>query len=209
MTVHFLATCFLIGISAASGVGPMFLLILNRSSLYGFWKGFATGLGAALADAVYFILAVMGALSIVESATGALLFMEGISSLLLTAFGIHLIYTKPNFEIENLSTNQPLILSSIKAFFLTLFNPFILLFFIFVNINFLPPTPLSYRSALLASLSVGGGSLTVLSLIAALGSFAGSKIKKSSIANFSRITGVIFTLIGGYLLTDFIIKLLR
>ena len=208
MTEHFLVTCFLIGVSAASGVGPVFLLTLNRSSLYGFWKGFATALGAALADALYFLLATLGLLSIVESMGNALLFMEGLSSILLVGFGIHLLRTKPRFDTPTVPTNQPLILNTIKSFLLTIFNPFMLLFFIFVSVNVLPShsTPSSYRAMMLGASCVGAGSLTILSLIAALGSFAGSKIKRSSLETFSRFTGLLFGGIGVYLLLDFCLK---
>ncbi len=211
MTAHYLATCFLIGVSAASGVGPIFLLTLNKSSLYGFWQGFATAVGAALGDTMYFLLATLGLLSIVEGMGNAILFMEAVSSILLIGFGIHLMHTKPKFDTHATPVQQPLILGTIKSFLLTILNPFMLLFFIFVSINVLPDdlTPDSYKLLLLGSLCVGGGSLTILSLIATFGSLAGSKIKRSYLEMFSRVTGIIFASIGGYLLFDTAVKLMR
>jgi threonine/homoserine/homoserine lactone efflux protein len=210
MTEHFLVKCFLIGLSAASGVGPVFLLTLNQSSLHGWWKGLATALGAAIADTLYFLLAMFGILSIVESMGKALLFMEGISGILLVAFGIHLIRTKPNFETPQATANQPLILSTAKSFLITMLNPFMLFFFIFVSVHILPAGTgsITKRMLLLGSLAVGGGSLAILALVAALGSLLGSKIKRSSLEIFSRLTGVIFGGIGVYLLVDFVSKLL-
>lgn len=211
MTEHFLVKCFFIGISAASGVGPIFLLTLNSSSLFGFWAGFSTALGAALADSFYFFLAMFGLLSIIESMGEALLFMEGLSSGLLIAFGLHLLRKKSTPEKQATPTNQPLILCMVKSFFLTMLNPLMLFFFIFVSVNVLPTgaATLSKRMLLLGGLAVGGGSLTLLTLIAALGSLAGSKIKRSSLETFSRFTGLIFGGIGIYLLIDFAIKLLK
>lgn len=211
MTEHFFVTCFLIGISAASGLGPIFLLTLNRSSLYGFWKGFATGIGASLADGFYFVLATFGLLSIIESKSSALVLMEGVSSFLLMAFGIHLFRAKPQLNIAMPISNQSFILSGIKAFFLTLLNPFILLFFVFISVNILPPsnTTYSYYKLFMGGACVSAGSLSILSLIALLGSFAGSKINKNSLAILGKITGVIFGLIGVYLLGDFLLKIIK
>lgn len=211
MTEHYLATCFLIGVSAASGIGPIFLLTLNKSSLYGFWQGIATAIGAALGDTLYFLLATLGLLSIIEGMGNAILYMEALSSILLIGFGIHLMRTKPKFDAHATPVQQSLILGTIKSFLLTILNPFMLLFFIFISINVLPEdlTPNSYRMLLLGGLCVGGGSLAILSLVAAFGCLAGSKIKRSSLELFSRITGGVFTLIGGYLLFDAAIKLMR
>lgn len=210
MTEHFLGTCFLIGVSAGSGLGPVFLLTLNRSTLYGFWKGFATALGAALADALYFILATLGLLSIIESMGNAVLFMEGLSGLLLVGFGIHLFFTKMNIASDAQPANQSLILSTVKSFFLTLFNPFMVLFFIFVSVNILPTNTISssYDHVFFGGAVVGGGSLSILTLVALVGSLLGSKIKRSGLEIFSKITGLIFGGIGVYLLVDFGTKFL-
>ena len=90
-------------------------------------------------------------------------------------------------------------------------NPFMLFFFIFVSVNALAAdtATLSHKKLLFGGLSVGGGSLAILSLIAALGSLLGSKIKRSSLERFSRFTGLIFGSIGVYLGFDFITKLLQ
>lgn len=210
MTEHFLVTCFLVGVSAGSGVGPVFLLTLNRSTLYGFWKGFATALGAALADALYFFLATFGLLSIVESMGNAVLFMEGLSGVLLMVFGVHLMRAKLLIDSSINADNQSLVLSTVKSFFLTLFNPFMVIFFVFVSVHILPThaMPDSYRSLVLGGVFVGGGSLSILTLVALLGSVLGSKIKRSALAIFSKITGLIVGGFGVYLLVDFITKLL-
>jgi threonine/homoserine/homoserine lactone efflux protein len=210
MTEHFLSKCFLIGLTAASGVGPIFLLTLNSSSLFGFWKGFANALGAALGDMLYFLLAMFGLLSIIKSSSNALLVMEGVSSALLIIFSAHLLRKKPSITPTIIPLNQSLILSTIKAFLLTVLNPMMLLFFIFISVNVLPSSTatLPKRMLLLGSLAVGGGSLTLLTIVALLGSLIGSKIKRSLLEAFSGFTGLIFGGIGIYLLVDFCAKLL-
>ncbi|MBL9201336.1 MAG: LysE family transporter [Opitutaceae bacterium] len=50
----------IIGFSIAAPVGPIGLLCIRRALAEGRWAGFASGLGAATADAVYGIVAALG-----------------------------------------------------------------------------------------------------------------------------------------------------
>jgi putative LysE/RhtB family amino acid efflux pump len=50
----------LLGLSIAAPVGPIGVLCIRRTIAYGFFAGFAGGLGTALADAVYAALAAFG-----------------------------------------------------------------------------------------------------------------------------------------------------
>ena len=211
MTEYFVLPYFLIGVTAASGVGPIFLLILNSSSLFGFWKGFATALGASLADTFYFMLAMIGVLSMIQSYSRALIVIEGASSFLLTAFGIHLMLKKQNITKHLTIARQNFTLSVLKSFLLTSLNPFTFFFFIFINVNVVPTQISSFSNSmiLLNGLMVGCGSLTVLTAVALMGSLVGSKIKRSWLEIFSRITGLIFCIIGLCLMVSFCLKIVK
>jgi len=50
----------LIGLSVAAPVGPIGLLCINRTLAHGRLAGFASGLGAATADALYGLIARLG-----------------------------------------------------------------------------------------------------------------------------------------------------
>jgi threonine/homoserine/homoserine lactone efflux protein len=54
----------LIGLSIAAPVGPIGVLTIQRSLDQGPRAGFATGLGAAAADAVYGVIGVIGAVGV-------------------------------------------------------------------------------------------------------------------------------------------------
>ncbi|MBI3507887.1 MAG: LysE family transporter [Proteobacteria bacterium] len=62
MTIEldFAAKGVLLGLSIAAPVGPIGVLCIRRTIAYGFFAGFAGGLGTALADAVYASLAAFG-----------------------------------------------------------------------------------------------------------------------------------------------------
>ncbi len=59
-----------IGFSIAAPVGPIGLLCIQRTTVYGRGAGFATGLGAASADAVYGSIAAFGLAAAVVFVTG-------------------------------------------------------------------------------------------------------------------------------------------
>lgn len=50
----------LLGLAVAAPVGPIGVLCIQRSMAAGFWAGFSGGIGTALADAVYALLAAAG-----------------------------------------------------------------------------------------------------------------------------------------------------
>jgi threonine/homoserine/homoserine lactone efflux protein len=50
----------LVGVIMAAAVGPIWMLCFRRALVDGFWSGFASGLGAAGADALYAAVAVFG-----------------------------------------------------------------------------------------------------------------------------------------------------
>lgn len=54
------AKSFLLGLAVAAPVGPIGALCINRTLERGFWAGVAGGLGTAIADAVYAVLAALG-----------------------------------------------------------------------------------------------------------------------------------------------------
>lgn len=55
---------FLIGLSIAAPVGPIGVLCINRTLRGGFWVGLFSGLGAAIADAIYGCIAGFGLVAV-------------------------------------------------------------------------------------------------------------------------------------------------
>jgi putative LysE/RhtB family amino acid efflux pump len=60
MESGFFVKGMLLGLSIAAPVGPIGVLCIRRTIAYGFFAGFAGGLGTALADALYAALAAFG-----------------------------------------------------------------------------------------------------------------------------------------------------
>lgn len=54
------ASSLLIGVSIAAPVGPIGVLCIRNTLIYGRWHGFFSGMGAASADAIYGFFAAFG-----------------------------------------------------------------------------------------------------------------------------------------------------
>lgn len=65
------AQSLLIGLSIAAPVGPIGLLVIQRTLQRGALVGLATGLGAAVADALYGAVGAFGVTSVIDALVGA------------------------------------------------------------------------------------------------------------------------------------------
>lgn len=65
------AQSLLIGLSIAAPVGPIGLLVIQRTLQHGSGVGLATGLGAAMADALYGAIGAFGVAGVIDALNGA------------------------------------------------------------------------------------------------------------------------------------------
>lgn len=131
-----------IGILISAPMGPIGMLVIQRTLSKGRWPAFFTGLGAALSDLIYCLLTGL-CLSFV---TGFLdthqLLIQIIGSIVLAAFGYYLFRNNPTRALktpDNQATNYWGEFGS--GFLLTFSNPLILFFIIglFARFNFVLP----------------------------------------------------------------------
>lgn len=211
MEVPFLLRCFLIGLLAATGCGPIFVLTFNRSAVCGFRKGFATALGASLGDSFYFLLGLLGALAVISELQYFMIFLDVIGGLLLLALGINSLKKMKEIICVTVECSYGLLFSTSKAFTLTILNPLVILFFMAVTLQMLPDdiSQFSLAYILLSSFFVQLGSLVVLSCVSLIASCLGSCITTKRLRIISGITGVAFIAFGLYLLGDFVSKTVK
>jgi threonine/homoserine/homoserine lactone efflux protein len=84
-----------IGLSIAIPVGPIGVLCIRRSISSGRWVGFACGLGAATADAIYGAIAAFGLTLIAEALTSQRSLLQLVGSIFLCYLGIQTYRSKP------------------------------------------------------------------------------------------------------------------
>jgi threonine/homoserine/homoserine lactone efflux protein len=209
MDLFFLFRCFFIGILAASGCGPIFVLTFNRSAVCGFWKGLATGLGASLADSLYFLLGLLGALAVIGELKYFMIVLDLIGGLLLLGLGWHSLKKMKQVVCVTVECSDGSFLAMTMAFTITLFNPLVILFFMAITIQALPDNvgKFSWYLVSLSTFCVLLGSLSVLGTVSLIASFLGSCISARKLRLISGVTGILFIIFGLYLLGDFVLQL--
>jgi len=203
MNTWFLVKCFLIGLSAASAVGPIFVLTFNNGALRGFVKGFFTGLGAAIGDGFLLLLGLIGILNFFENSQRYQIIIDCAGGLLLLIFGLSMFFSHKKIDVKPILVTPNLSLTALKTFLATILNPITLFFFMFISSQLLETGPQPSTSKLiLGSLTASLGSLTVLTTVAFIASRLGSAISTKNLRIISYVTGSIVIGIGGYFFFD-------
>ncbi|MBQ0048879.1 MAG: LysE family transporter [Bacteroidales bacterium] len=140
----------IIGVVASAPMGPVGVLIVQRTLNKGRWYGFFTGIGAAVSDMLYAVLAAVGMgllrpffeTHLMGDLTVQWL-LQVVASLLLFCFGFWTYRTRPKTNIPKGRTGKKgtLIQNGVTGFFITLSNPIIVFLFLilFARFNFVTP----------------------------------------------------------------------
>ncbi len=203
MDTQFLLSCYGVGILAASGLGPIFVLTFNRAALHGFSRGLATAFGSAAADMVFFSLALLGALTTVQESSSFMVALDFVGGTTLLFLGLHMLH-KANKAIEvSIGEKENILLTFTRSFFLTVVNPLTVLFFMLIIVKIVPEhglpaltLPLLVTSNLLLAL----GTVTVLGSVSLVASLLGHRITPNALKIIGYLTSLTFFGIGGYLL---------
>lgn len=206
MNLWFLASCFLVGVSASSTMGPVFILTFNNSALRGFMRGLATAIGSAAADGVLMFLGFMGILKFLENSHKYQLLIDLTGGFFLVLFGLFLLTQQKENSRQYPRTSDSLVLSGIKAFSLTAFNPLTMLFFIFASTQVLQTGAGSHtittKTLIGGSLFASAGSFCMLGAVAYAGSLLGKAIKPKALRTISVVTGFVIIGVGIYFFAD-------
>lgn len=123
-----------IGFLVAIPVGPVGLLLIQRSLILGALAGVFTGLGAALADAFLGFLAALGLMTLLAQLEAYRTFLKPFGGLALVIVGLYFYFHKiPALNAEEVLTGRyqrRYWWDTISAFFLTLLNPATIIAFV-------------------------------------------------------------------------------
>lgn len=121
----------LLGFFLAAPIGPIGILCIRRTLAAGFFVGLFTGLGVAVADMVYGLVAAYGLTVVTNFLTAHNVIINSLSSALLAYLGLYIFFAPAQEFDQNYSNNVGNFFSAfVSTFFLTLANPATLLSFI-------------------------------------------------------------------------------
>lgn len=193
----------IIGIAIAAPVGPISILIIQRTLHNGFKIGLMTGLGAAFADCVYGMIAGFGLTAISSTLISHQFLIRLTGGLFLIYLGIKLFFRPPGTKSAGKSDK-----SSWHAFgttfLLTLTNPLTILSFIAVFAGLgLGTTHPDFNNAVILVLGITVGSaIWQISLCSFVAFILHHRLNITSTQMINRISGIIILLFGLYALNS-------
>lgn len=135
----------LIGILASAPMGPVGILIVNRSIQKGRRYGMATGVGAALSDIIYALITGLGMSFVMNFINDSqiLFFLKLVGSGMLMFFGIYMFRADPTkgFKPSQGKNKGSLFHNMFTGFLLTISNPLIIFLFtaVYALLTFVVP----------------------------------------------------------------------
>jgi len=126
--IGFFLEGLIIGFSIAAPVGPIGVLCIHRTLLEGRTIGFASGLGAATADAIYGCIAGFGLTFISSILIHQQMWFRLVGGIFLFFLGLKNFLTRPKDQAAS-AKGKGLVGAYASTFFLTLTNPMTILSF--------------------------------------------------------------------------------
>lgn len=196
-----------IGILISAPMGPIGMLVIQRTLNKGRHPAFYTGIGAALSDLIYCILTGLGLSFITDFIETNQVILQIIGSVVLAAFALVLFRKNPTRQLSTPTEVQVTGWKDIvSGFLLTFSNPLILFFIIglFARFNFLLPEFRHYHYVS-GYLAIFGGALLWWFMITYFISKVKSHFNVRSLWLINRIIGsilLIMALIGLIMVND-------
>jgi|SRR6185295_1982430 len=148
-----------IGFAIAAPVGPIGILCIQRSLHDGFKIGLMTGIGAALADGTYGLIAGFGLTAVSSMLVVHQFWIRIIGGLFLLYLGVKIFFTPPRERLSNGNSDRSPWHACATTYFLTATNPMTILSFvaIFAGLG-LGSTSINYTDAVLLVIGITVGS---------------------------------------------------
>lgn len=184
-----------LGLAIAAPLGPIGALCINRTLERGFWAGVAGGLGTALADGVYALLAAAGFTALGGVPGWISLLLQVLGGLFLIYLGIVGLTPRPLATAASVKA-RGLLSTTVATFLLTIANPATILSFaaIFAGLG-LAADGDDWRGALLVT-GVFIGSLAWWFFLSGLVSLLKSRLPSGFSAIVARVSALVLIIFG-------------
>ncbi len=179
------------GFMIAAPVGPIGLMCIRRSMLFGAPMGFATGIGSAIADTVYGAIAAFGLTSIIDMLFSQKMWIHGFGAMIVGVMGLRMLMDSKNQKQEPVLPSSTFQCVS-SSFLLTLTNPTTLVAFLaaFAMLGVHVSTG-TWVDALLMTLGVFSGASLWWTILSLLSAKLKDRIRDSQIAKINFFSGIV------------------
>lgn len=146
-----------VGFCIAAPVGPIGILCIQRTVRFGRFSGFFSGLGAAVADTLYGVIAAFSLTFIEDFLTEQRFWIRLLGGLFLLYLGTRIFFSKPKEKTKDMKSNS-FFGDFLSTFLLTMTNPLTILSFIAVFASLQVSVHPSYLHGIFLVLGVFCGS---------------------------------------------------
>ncbi len=200
---------FLVGVCASVPVGPIAILVIQKSLSKGHKAGFIAGLGACVVDTIFAFIAIFAlafAQKFIDTHHNLILLVGGIVLILM---GIHMTTSDPFRKMKSESSSSDFAKDFGQSFAMGLSNPMAIfvIFALFAFFGLANDAPQTWSIAPML-IAVSLGSAVYWFLISWGLSRFRNKFKMNTILWISRLTGAIVVIIGIALLGQGLINVL-
>jgi threonine/homoserine/homoserine lactone efflux protein len=192
----------IIGLFISVPMGPIGMLIVQRTLDRGRKYGIATGLGATSSDLIYTVVGLFFIGFVVDFIEENKIVLQVIGSIVVFLFGIFIYKNKPQHQLQHQllpkqQNSGNIVTDFFSSLVLTLSNPFILfvLLALFARFNFLAENTTLFHN-IVGMLSILAGALSWWLVLTYLVNKSRSKLSYRSINLINQIIGLIIMLIG-------------
>ena len=184
---------FLVGICASAPIGPIAILVVQKSLSKGHKAGFVSGLGASVVDTLYAFIAIFAlafAQKLIEQHQNLILLVGG---LVLSVVGVSMAFSNPFRKMKKDGKSRVSTKDFAQAVIMGLSNPMAIfvMFTLFAFFGLAKDAPQTWSVAPIL-ISVSLGSVTYWFSV----SWLLSRFAKNFRMRISRITGAIIVIIG-------------
>jgi threonine/homoserine/homoserine lactone efflux protein len=187
----------LIGLCVSVPVGPIGMLIIQRTFNRGRAHGIATGLGATFSDLLYTIIALFFLSFVIDFIDEYKKIIQFVGSLLVVAFGVYTYRSHPHRIKSNDTKKHSLFGDFMTSFGLTFSNPLVLFLLIalFARFQFID-NQTTFLISVIGIFSILIGALLWWSVLTYLVSHFKSRVNTKGLIIINRLTGSIIMIIG-------------
>ena len=194
---------FLVGVCASAPLGPIAILVIQKSIGKGHRAGFITGLGASVVDTLYASIAIFAlafAQKFIDDHQNIILLVGGV---VLAVLGTVMMFSNPLRKLGTKGEQTVSVKDFAQALLMGFSNPasIFVIFTLFAFFGLADDSPQTWRVAPII-LSLSAGSVTYWFTFSGILSHLRKGFSLRTILWISRITGAIVIIIGIALLVD-------
>jgi Putative threonine efflux protein len=131
MNLIYLLDGIIVGFSASVPLGPIGVLCIQRTLNRGRLAGFVSGLGAALSDTIYAIVAGFSLSFVLDIIEAQMMWLQLAGAVILIVMGVKIFLSNPAIQLRRQKRkSSSLIQDFVSTFFITITNPLAIFLFI-------------------------------------------------------------------------------